>query len=86
MVGGATIYIFIGVAAIYQFMPNGISFSYQLDQSISVLRVAGGILHFNSNFNRTFCEPNSGDPYQRLQNTASDLGLHCLCMSHKKES
>ena len=32
-------------------MPNGISHSYHLDQSFSVLRVVG----FYSNFNRTFC-------------------------------
>ena len=38
------------------FRPNGISLSYQLDQSISMLRVS------------------------------SDLGLHCLHMSHKKDA
>ena len=30
--------------------PNGISHSYQLDQSISLSRVVGGIFHFYSNF------------------------------------
>ena len=30
--------------------------------------------------------PNKGDPDQMLQNAAaSDLGLHCLPMSHKKD-
>ena len=30
-------------------------------------------------------EANSGDPDQMPQNVASDLGLHCLHMSHKKD-
>ena len=38
------------------FKPNGISHSYQLDQSISVLRVVGGIFQLYSNFSRTFCK------------------------------
>ena len=29
---------------------------------------------------------NSGDTYQRLRSVVSDLGLHCLPMSHKKEA
>ena len=33
-------------------MPNGISHRYQMKQSISVLRMLGGIFHFYSNFNR----------------------------------
>ena len=35
------------------FQPNGISHSYQIDQSISFLRL---VFHFYSNFNRTFCK------------------------------
>ena len=38
------------------FNPNGISHSYQLDQSISVLRVVSGIFQLYSNFSRTFCK------------------------------
>ena len=38
------------------FKPNGISYSYPLDQSISVLRVVGWYFSFYSNFNRTFCK------------------------------
>ena len=52
-----------------QVKPNGVSHSYQLDQSISVLRVGGRFFHFLSNFDRTFCKQ-----------IASDLGLHCLSM------
>ena len=40
----------------YPFKPNGISNSYQLDQSISVLRILGGIFHFYSNFNLSLCK------------------------------
>ena len=35
-------------------MPNGIAQSYQLDQSISVLRVAGGIFRLYSYFDRKY--------------------------------
>ena len=38
-------------------MPNGISNSYQLDQSISILRVFDGVFFkIYSNFNRTYCK------------------------------
>ena len=33
-----------------------------------------------------FCKQNSGDLDQRPHPVASDLGLHCLPMSHKKEA
>ena len=47
-----------GRFSINPFKPNGISHYYQLDQFISVLRVVmlGGILHLNSNSDRTFCK------------------------------
>ena len=51
----------------------GFPFPYQLDQSISVLRVAGW---YFSNSNRTFCK----------HSAVSDLDLHCLPMSHEKEA
>ena len=39
------------------FKPNGISNSYQLDQSISVFRIlGGGFFHFHSNFNISLCK------------------------------
>ena len=37
----------------------------------------GGIFHFYSNFKRTFCKQTVA---------ASDLGLHFLPMSHKKDA
>ena len=38
------------------FKPNGISYSYQLDQSISVLMVAGRYFSFYTDLNRAFCK------------------------------
>ena len=61
------------------FKRNGISHFYQMDQSIFVLRVVGWSFSFYSNFNRTFCKQRSDATY-----ATSDLGLHCLPMSHKK--
>ena len=43
------------------------------------------VLHFYSNFNRTFCS-NNGDPDQKLHSVTSDLGLHCLPSPHKKDA
>ena len=37
-------------------MPNGIPHCYQLDQSISVLRLLGCIFHFYQISNRTVCK------------------------------
>ena len=31
-------------------------------------------------------QANSGDPDQTPHSVASDLGLHCLSMSHKKDA
>ena len=39
------------------FKSNGFPQSYQTEQFISVLRVAGCYFSFYSNFNRTFCRP-----------------------------
>ena len=40
--------------------------------------------HFSPNFNRN-CMKNSEANDQTLHYAVSDLGLHCLPMSHKKE-
>ena len=45
-----------------------------------ILGLLGGIFHFHSNFKR-----NGGEPDQTLHFAASDLVLHCLQMSHKKD-
>ena len=63
------------------------SHSYQLDQSISNLRVVGWYYHSHSNSNRRFCKQTvEGDPDQTPHSVASDLGLHCLPMSYKKDA
>ena len=52
-----------------------------------ILGVLGGIFHFYSNFDRTFCKQTcSGDTDQTPHSAVSDLGLHCLPVSHKKDA
>ena len=46
-------YIFPGALRVNSFKLNGVSHSYQMDQSISVLTVVGWYFHFYSSFNRT---------------------------------
>ena len=41
--------------------------------------------YFYSSFNRKMLA-NSGDPDQMLHSVASDLGLHCLPIFHKKDA
>ena len=47
-----------------------------------ILGVLGGIFHFYSNLNRTFCKQTVVVSNQMPCSAASDLGLHCLPMSH----
>ena len=47
------------------------------------LGVSGLLFHFYSIVNRYSCLANSEDPDQTPRSGASDLGLHCLPMSHK---
>ena len=68
------------------FKPNGISHCYHLDQSISVLRDAGCYFSVCSNFHRTFCKQTVETLIRCRFLAASDLVLHCLPMSHKKEA
>ena len=74
--------IYTGCIAFITFKPNGISQSYQLDQSISILRVVGLYFSFLLEFQKNILQANSGDADQTPHNAASDLGLHCLYMSH----
>ena len=46
-----------------------------------MLGMLSGILYFFPNCNRI-----SREPDQKLRSTASDLSLHCLPMSHKKDA
>ena len=68
------------------FKPNRISHCYKLDQSITALWVVGCILHFYSNFNRTFCKQTVETLIRRRVLLASALGLYCLPMFHKKDA
>ena len=70
---------------LYPCKPNEISKCYQLDQSISALRVVGWYF--------TFCQisiehnvSNSGDPDQTPHSVAIDLGLRCLPLCHTKRT
>ena len=67
------------------FKPNGISHSSQLDQSISVLKVV--VCYFYSSFNGTFSAQmvETLIRWCILRYAASDLGLHCFPMFHKKD-
>ena len=60
------------------FKPNEISLSYQLDQSISVLRVVGWCFSILFKFKKIILQANRGDPDQMLHYAMSDLGVHCL--------
>ena len=51
------------------FMPNGISYPYQLEQFISLLRVDGWYFSFYSNFDKVFCK-------QRVENLVCTV---CQC-------
>ena len=57
-----------------------------LTSLVPMLGLLGGIINFQSNFNRTFCVLKSVDPGQTPRNVASDLGLHCLLMTSKKDT
>ena len=69
-----------------QYKPNGNPYSYKLDESISILRVVGGMFLFYLKFKTIFCKGNSGNSDQMPRSAASDLGLDCLSMSLKKDA
>ena len=51
-----------------------------------ILGLLGGILHLYSNFKRKLYLQTVEKPDQTPQSTASDLVLHCLLMSNKKDA
>ena len=67
-------------------MPNGSSVSSQWDQSISVFRVVGWCFSFLCKFLKIFCMQIVENLIRRRVSAASDLVLHCLPMSHKKDA
>ena len=68
------------------FMPNVFSHPYQLDESISNFRVVGWYDSFLFKFYKKLLFANSGEPHKTPHFAASDLVLHCLPMSHKKNA
>ena len=46
----------------------------------------GGIYHFHSNYTRTSCKQRVETLIRRRVLAVSDLGLHCLPMSYKKDA
>ena len=75
-------------AYVNPFKPIVFSHPFQLDQSISILRVVGWYMYFSSllKFYKKFLFANSGEPDQTPHFGASDLVLQCLQMSHKKDA
>ena len=65
-------------------MPNAFSHLYQLDEFISNFRVVGWCFSF-SNFKRNFCLQTVENLIRHHIFAASDLVLHCLPVSHKKD-
>ena len=62
------------------YKPNGISTIINWTSPFPFKGLLGGIFHFYSNFKRTLCKQTV-----ETRSAASDLGLHCLPMSHKKD-
>ena len=54
-----------------------------MDQNIFVIRDPWWYFSLCANLNRTFCKE-TVDPDQTPRSAASDLGLYCLHISHKK--
>ena len=73
------------MSLIYPFKPNGFSNSYQLDQSIFIIRVVGWYFSFFKIFIELSISKQC-NPDQTLHSSASGLGLHCLPMSHKEDA
>ena len=67
-------------------MPNLFSHPFQMDESISNLRVVGWYFSFLFKFKKKFLQATSREPDQMPSIVASDLVLHCLPMSHKKDA
>ena len=56
-----------------------------LTSPFPILGLLGGTFHFYSNFKRNFCKQ-TGEPDQMLHFAVSDMVLHSLSTSHKKDA
>ena len=65
------------------------NFPISIDRSsqFQILGVFSGIFHFYSNAHTIFCKQTVETLIRRrFLSSAADLGLHCLHMSHKKDT
>ena len=69
---------------INSFIPNGIFTIINWISPFSFKGLFGGIFHFYSDLNRHYVSKH-WRPCLDAGIAASDLGLHCLSMSHKKD-
>ena len=53
---------------------------------IQILGLLGSKFQFHSNFKKVILQANSAEPDQTPRSAASDMVLHCLSMSHKKDA
>ena len=67
-------------------MPNAFPHLYQLDEPISNFGLLGPIFHFYLHFDGTFCKQTVEMLIRRPLCAVSDLGLHCLSMSNKRDT
>ena len=67
-------------------MPNGISHLIDWNSRFLFKGVLGGIFHFYSRFYRKLCKQTVETLTRQLHSVASDLSLHYLPMSHKKDA
>ena len=67
-------------------MPSGLSYLNSLDQFISSLRGVWLVLIITMFFEMSVVNANSVDPDQTPHSAASDLGLHCLPLSHLQDA
>ena len=68
-------------------LPDGPFHPYQLDNTNSNFRdVWYTFFHFYLIFNRNFCKQTVKTPDQTPRSAVSDLGLHCLPRSHKRDA
>ena len=78
IIGSSRVHYFVIIFLRYRSLPISYYWVYQGVLSSMKVKVVGWYFPFHSNFNRA-----NGDPDQTPRFAVSDLGLHCLNMSHK---
>ena len=67
-------------------MTNEFSNLYHLDESIFIFRDIGGNILYLLHFSMKFMQANRIAPDGTPRSSASNLGLFCLPMSHRKDA